>query len=107
MSAAPCTCLWCEKAFPAASFGGKPKVFCSDACRHAFQTACRIYTELQVRGGKVSIGTLRWTVATYTTPEAIPPLIRAMPPIPTLAELAARPPRAMQEQAETSTREEA
>lgn len=86
----PCKCLWCAKDFPPSVKGGKAKTFCCDSCRHDFQTACRMYTELQVRAGKVTVPWLRWFVATMTTEGAIPPLIQALPPVPTLAELASR-----------------
>lgn len=90
MTESSCACLWCDKPFPPAKLGGKAKVFCSDGCRHSFQTACRIFTELQVRAGKVTVSWLRWYVASYTTPGAIPPMIAALPPIPSLADAASR-----------------
>ena len=90
-SPAPCACLWCGRAFPPAKLGGKPKVFCSDACRHAFQSACRTYTELMIRTGHLTIGWMRWFVVTMTGEGTVPPsLAPAMFPLPSLADVASR-----------------
>ena len=52
-------CLWCDAAFAPRATGGKPQRFCSQICRHAFHTACRIWAVRAFETGKLSGTELR------------------------------------------------
>jgi hypothetical protein len=52
------TCRWCMKSCPPAK-AGKPKRYCSEACKRAFEQAIRAQSLLQLSDGKLSIEELR------------------------------------------------
>ena len=52
-------CAWCAQTFPTRSSGGKPQKFCKTRCRRAFHSAARIWAELEIREGRLSVEELR------------------------------------------------
>ena len=57
-------CSWCDGPMPKGPNRGSPRRYCSERCRHAFQTAARRYTGALIEDGLLSTRELRsWVLS--------------------------------------------
>jgi hypothetical protein len=52
-------CGWCSRAFMPRTTGGKPQVFCREACRRGFDAAGRRWVYEAIARGMLTIDALR------------------------------------------------
>ncbi len=62
-------CLWCGQQFAAKTVGGHTKKFCRPLCKDQFHRAARLWAELAIARGRLSVADIRATQASYTTGE--------------------------------------
>ena len=52
-------CLWCDTPFERRTTGGSPQRYCSTDCRLAFHLAARLWAEMAVAAGRLTVGELK------------------------------------------------
>ncbi len=62
-------CLWCNRPFAAKTVGAHAKKFCRPLCKDQFHRAARLWAELAIANGKLSVTDIRSAQASYTTGE--------------------------------------
>lgn len=58
------TCRWCKRSCPPGK-AGKPKRYCNDTCKGAFEQAIRAQSLLQLIDGKLTIEELRQALSRW------------------------------------------
>ena len=61
-------CLWCNGQFAAKTVGANAKKFCRPSCKDQFHRAARLWAELAIATGRLSVADLR-AGPSYTTGE--------------------------------------
>ncbi len=62
-------CLWCGRQFAAKTVGAHAKRFCRPLCKDQFHRAARLWAELAIATGRLSVADIHATQASYTTRE--------------------------------------